>query len=224
MHPESQMSSVIRPTQNEQEMDEVYRLVHDAYLWRGYCTPQPDSRLRHYHHLDEIPETTVLIAIEDGKIVGTNSLTVDGTNGLPVDTDFKHIVDTVRQEKCRLGVSWRMATISRYRNDKKLVIALIQETVSLVIRKNIRTMLFTFNPRHEKVYKRILEMKTLSRKTDDVECLQNAPAVLMRWDIERCPDCWLHTEEEKAAKGTAIASSVYVPEGYGTTSYPPLDF
>jgi hypothetical protein len=211
MHSESQMSFMIRPVQNEQEMDKVYRLVHDVYLRRGYCTPQPDRRLRHYRHFDEIPETTVLIAIEDGKIIGTNSLTVDGPNGLPVDADFKHIVDTVRQEKHKLGASWRIATIHRYHNDKKLVIALIQETVSLVIRKNIRTMLFTFNPRHQKVYKRILGMKTLSQKINNVECLKNAPAVLMRWDIERCPDRWLHTEEEKAAKLAAVKSAVYMP-------------
>jgi hypothetical protein len=60
------------------------------------------------------------------------------------------------------------------------------------------TCVFTFNPRHERIYKRLLNMKTVARRVETVHGLCHAPAVLMRWDFEDCPDMWLRTEEERA--------------------------
>ena len=65
----------IRPIRDDCELDEIHRLVHDAYLDAGLIRPQPGGRLIYYPHLDGIPETTVLVAELNGVIVGTSTLT-----------------------------------------------------------------------------------------------------------------------------------------------------
>ncbi|MFC1479119.1 hypothetical protein ACFL6F_00840 [Planctomycetota bacterium] len=182
---------IIRPVQNSWEMDKVYRIVHDAYLERGYIEKQPDGKLIHYPHLDGIPETTILVALENGEIVGTNSITIDGPFGMHVDEDFKKECDQIRFENRLLASSWRIATKKSCRNERKAVMQLIQETVDHALGNGVETMLFTFNPRHERIYKKLLNMITVAKNGGSVTGLSNAPAVLMRVDDKDLPARWL---------------------------------
>ena len=61
-HVEDSEGFSIRPMYTELELDQIYKLTHDAYVERGYCEPQPGGKLIHYPHLDHIPETTILVA------------------------------------------------------------------------------------------------------------------------------------------------------------------
>ena len=204
---------VVRVAATAADMDKVYRLTHDAYLEQGYCAPQPDGRLIHYPHLDGIPETTVLVAEENGQIVGTNSLTLDGPAGLHVDSDFKAECDRIRAEARaagrRLGASWRIATRSSCRQVAVVVKSLIRETVSRFVADGVETVVFTFNPRHERIYKRLLNMRTVARHGGTVHGLNNAPAVFMRWEMATCPDQWLTTPAEFARRELARARIGY---------------
>ncbi|MBI3831317.1 MAG: hypothetical protein HY291_17495 [Planctomycetes bacterium] len=188
---------IVRPVRNAEEMDEVYRLTHDAYVGRGYNPPQPDGRLVHYPHLDAIPETTVLIAVENGRILGTNSITLDGPLGLSVDGDFKPECDAIRKERRPLATSWRIATREDLRSETRVVMGLIQETVRCGISAGVLTCMFTFNPRHERIYKKLLNLETVAQCAE-TKGLKNAPAILMRLDLENCPQRWLDTPELRA--------------------------
>jgi hypothetical protein len=173
---------IVRKIESEKELHDVYRLTYGVYLKCGYCKPNETGKLIHYPHLDNIPETTVFIAIKDGRIVGTNSITADGPSGLHVDEDFLTEVNKTREEKRRLVASWRIATdfvgISA-------VIRLIKKTIDYALKElKAETALFTFNPRHEKFYEKYLKMETIGRR-DCIKKLENAPAVLMRLDRER---------------------------------------
>ncbi|MFH1022485.1 MAG: hypothetical protein V1809_03790 [Planctomycetota bacterium] len=176
----------VRSVRNEWEMDEVYRMTHDAYVERGYTVPRPDGRLIHYPHLDGIPETTVLVAEVEGELVGTNSFTFDNSFGLPDDVDFRRECDAIRQEGRKLAASWRLVTRSGYRDERQIVMGLIQESIRRIVETGVTTCLFTFNPRHERVYQRLLNMKTVAR-SGETSGLQNAPAVFMRCDFETLP-------------------------------------
>ncbi|MFH1022279.1 MAG: hypothetical protein V1809_02710 [Planctomycetota bacterium] len=178
---------VIRPVRNDREMDDVCRLTHDAYVERGYCVPQPTGRLIHHPRHDGIPETTVLIAERNRSIVGTNSLTLDGPKGLPVDTDFGTECDAIRATGRRLASSWRIATRKDCRDEQKIVMGLIRETLRLGTLYGVQTCVFTFNPRHERIYERLLNMKTVARN-EGTAGLENAPAVFMRLDVETLPE------------------------------------
>ena len=190
-HAEAEAAAIqVRPIQNNAELEYIYRLCHDVYAERGYCAPQPDGRLVHYPHLDGIAQTTVLVALIDGEIVGTNSFTLDGPQGLHVDSDFRSECDAIRREGRALGASWRIATRLACRSERNVVMALIQETVRLFVESGVQTSVFTFNPRHERIYQRLLNMKTIAR-SDGTHGLNNAPAVLMRLDVESIPERWL---------------------------------
>jgi hypothetical protein len=180
----------VRGISNDAELDEVYRITHDAYLERGYCKAQPDGRLIHYPHLDRIPETRILIALIDGAILGTISWTLDGPQGFHVDSDFKTECDAIRKEGRRLAASWRIATRNSCRDERHVVMALIQETLRETLEAGVETTVFTFNPRHERVYQRLLNMTTVARN-DGTDGLENAPAVFMRMDRETVPERWL---------------------------------
>lgn len=180
---------VVRPIQNARELDEVHRLTHDAYLERGYCTPQPNGRLAHYPHLDVIPETTVLVAVQNGEIVGTNSWTMDGPNGLHVDSDFKPECDAIRREGRRVASAWRIATRSICRGERTVVMEMIRQTIRGCLVAGASTCVFTFNPRHERIYQRLLNMETVARSTG-TKGLTEAPAVFMRLDKENIPARW----------------------------------
>lgn len=194
----------IRPIENKKEMTEVYSIVHDAFVRRGYSKPQKNGQLRYNNHLDGILQTTVFVAIENKKVIGTVSFSIDGDKGLNVDSDFLKETNIIRQENRNLGSAWRMATLPEYRNNRKLLMGLIKTTVQYWIDNKIETVLFTFHRRHEEVYNRILGSQTIARSNKNVDGFQNAPAVLLRWDIENCPTKWLDTITRKKFKELII--------------------
>ncbi|MFH1022488.1 MAG: glycosyltransferase [Planctomycetota bacterium] len=180
---------VVRPIKNKDELDEVYRITHDAFLERGYCRPQADGRLVHYPRLDGIPETTVLVAIVQGEIVGTVSFTLDGPAGLHVDGDFREVCDRIRKEGKRMAGLWRIATRSRFRCEKEVVMALFRTCGHLIWDAGVEVSVYTFNPRHERIYQRLFNMTTVATN-DGTKGLSNAPAVFMRLDTPNVPVPW----------------------------------
>ena len=161
------------------EMEDVYRLTYRAYQRVGYCEEKQDARLIHYPHLDGIPETIVFGAWENGRLVGTNSLTVDGPAGLHVDEDFPREVSEVRQF-CHnygknLGASWRIVTEG---GRLEVLLRLIHATVMEGVRRRLHVTLYSFNPRHENFYHRLVGLETLAR--GQCTSLNNSPpSVLM---------------------------------------------
>src|SRR5437016_9467448 len=99
-------TAIIRPIANDAELAMVHRLTHDCYVSQGYATPQPDRRLAHYVDFDGLTQTTVVVAVMQGEIVGSISLTVDGPWGLTVEKDFKKYCDLLRYEGRSLSVIW----------------------------------------------------------------------------------------------------------------------
>lgn len=176
----------VRPIANAEELGEVYRMTHDAYVEMGFIDPRPGGRLVHYPHLDAAPETTVLVAVEAGRIVGTNSLTFDGPVGLHVDEDFKAQADALRATGRKLASSYRINTLHECRQRSDIVKALIRETVRAALAGGVETCLFIFHKRHERIYRKLLNMTTLAERPE-IACVRNFPAVLMRCDFEDLP-------------------------------------
>jgi hypothetical protein len=203
----------VRPIHNSRELDEVYRLTHDAFLERGYCERQPDGRLVHYPELDVSVDTTILIALVHGEIVGTISLTLDGPAGLHADHDFKPECDRIRAEGRAFAACWRLATRDRYRSENIVVMALIRAAVRLVCDAGVETAVFTFNPRHERIYQRILNMRTVARSAGS-DGLCNAPAVFMRLETAQIPQRWKADFQSGAHYRTVILrETAHTPAG-----------
>ncbi len=179
---------LIRPVLDEQELDQVYRLTHDAYVEQGYFQPKPDGRLRHYADIEAAPENMVLVAIDEGRIVGTVSVTLDGPAGFHVDHDFPSECDVIRAEGRPVGAAWRIVTAPDHRNSMALVVELIRSTIDLLDRFRVETILCSFNPRHERIYRKVFGMTTVAR-TEGVGAMKSA-AVLMRASIQEAVLSW----------------------------------
>ncbi|OYZ21457.1 MAG: hypothetical protein B7Y39_08990 [Bdellovibrio sp. 28-41-41] len=68
------------------ELSDAYRILHDSYVELGYTVPQISGmRIVKYF---AVPSTTTLIALFDGKVVGTISIIRRGSFGLPADAIF----------------------------------------------------------------------------------------------------------------------------------------
>jgi hypothetical protein len=185
-------------------MEAVWRLTHDEYVKMGYAAPRPDRLLRHFD-LDGIDETAVWIAEEEdaiGTVLGTISVTVDGPAGLHVDEEFRDAADAVRKE-CRLtgkklAAPWRIVTRSDHHGQLAISMALINACVEHVVNQGLDVTLYTFNPRHEKFYKRMLGFETIAGPRPS-PAVRNAPAVLMRGDLEVVARVWAQTQSRRSS-------------------------
>ncbi|GIU69069.1 MAG: hypothetical protein KatS3mg002_0305 [Candidatus Woesearchaeota archaeon] len=176
---------------NQEELKEVYHLTYKEYLREGYIQPNPEEMISLYPHLDNILETTTIGIYDKQKLIGTISWTLDGPFKLHTDIDFPEETQKVRDEGRRLAASWRIVTDYEYRKNMTVVFNLILAVVEEMLIGNIETALFTFNPKHEKVYRQILNMDTVAKKLDSIKGMNNAPAVLMRLDIEKLSNKWV---------------------------------
>lgn len=173
---------------------EVWRLTHDEYARLGYSSPRPDGMLRHYPHLDLIEETSVVVARDDdGELLGTNSLTVDGPAGLHVDATFPGEVDAVRRY-CQpriwaLGASWRIVVRHDVPRKLETVLGLIGHTRKLVSERDLDLVLYSFHPKHERFYQKAIGAVTLAGPRPDT-IMDGAPAILMRTDRDRLKRFW----------------------------------
>ena|SRR5687767_6092198 len=172
---------VVRPVRTLDELQQVYRLTHECYVSNGFAESHRTGLVVHYPHYDHIPETTILIAILEGKIVGSVSYTIDGPSGFTLDEDFRPECDSIREEGKRVGVVWRLVVDKSVRSNRAVVSDLIDGVIKLAVEYDVPTVLFAVNPRHENVYKRMLRMEVVERR-QATEGLTNAPAVLLRGD------------------------------------------
>lgn len=170
----------LRTINSKEDLENVYRIVHDAYVKSGYIKPKENGMHIEYEHLDNIPETKIIVAEIDNKIVGTISWTKDNKFGIHTDVDFPEETDWYRKNsKGKIGSSWRIVTMLENKNFIKIVLSLIEHAaVTYLSESEVEDCLYTFNPKHADVYSKILNMKVIAEKSN-VEGLENAPVVLM---------------------------------------------
>lgn len=165
-------------------LDDVLRLTHDSLVEIGAIVPKPTGMFNFFPHLDRIENTTVLIAENNGKIIGTNSFTIDGKHGLHTDILFKNETNYFRESsQIPIASSWRIATHNAYRNKRRLIIDLIETTRRLLVEAKIDTCLCTFQEKHENVYKRLLKAKTIAKKKGTADNTDTATFVLMKFKL-----------------------------------------
>lgn len=76
----------MRIARTKSELEQAYRILHDSYVDQKYMQPDPTGmRIIKYFAL---PSTTTLIAVWDGKVVGTMSIIRKTSFGLPLENIF----------------------------------------------------------------------------------------------------------------------------------------
>lgn len=176
-------------------LPEIYSLTHDTFVESGLILPKENKTLNLYPHLNEIDETVVLIAESEGKIIATNSVTIDGENGLHTDAYFKRETDRLREKGEKLGCSWRIATDKNYRCNIRVIMNLIKRSLSVGEKMGMETCLFIFEKRHERIYKKLIGAKTIAEKVCDIEGFieHKIHMVLMKADVRTVKNSLLKT-------------------------------
>lgn len=84
--PEPDSRLELKVAETQQELQECFRILHDAYVGSGFMKPDPSGmRVTIYHAL---PTTTTLCAKWEGKVVGTISMIREGVFGFPLQSVF----------------------------------------------------------------------------------------------------------------------------------------
>ena len=199
---------VVREARTLRELDQVHHITHESIVHAGYMDEVKGGRLITYPHLDTSPLTSILIAVDGDRVIGTNSLTADGPLKLHTDCYFSDETDAVRAEGRRLISSFRIATDPTWltHSSSALVMDIICFTFVLAFERfDFDTMLCTFNPKHENLYRRLLAARTLAHKEAISHGQVSAGAVLMRIDRESLPNRFLAQVQELRAHYLAPA-------------------
>lgn len=215
-------SYTLREAQTIRELDEVHRITHDSIVEAGYMPPQNGGRIISYPELDSSPRTTILVAVEGRRVIGTNSITADGPFGLHTDRHFRAETDVIRREGRRLVSSFRIATDPSWtgRRSFALVQDLVRLTLVVAIHKyDFETILCTFNPKHETVYERWLAARTVRLIEAMADDRIAAGAVMMRIDRERLPHSVL--DEVNAIAQTLLVDVAAAPVPAGAEFFTP---
>ena len=186
----------VRAVTGDGELDDVHRLVHDAYVRSGYIEPRPGGRLLYCSRLEAAPETTVFAVYSAGRIVGPSTVTLDGPEGFHLDGEYPREVVRVRGEGRKLAASWRLAVTAPGTSRMRILLALVRANQDLFHREGVETCLFTLVPHLGAVYRRILLARRVAFAPPGRGCesesleMFRCSTVLMRWDRESCPTRW----------------------------------
>ena len=84
--PEPDSRLVLKIAETKEELEDCFRILHDAYVGSGFMKPHASGmRITRYHAL---PTTTTLCAKFDGRVVGTISMIREGVFGFPLQAVF----------------------------------------------------------------------------------------------------------------------------------------
>ena len=130
--------------------------------------------------------TKTIVAEHNSKIIGTNSITVDGEMGLPSDKYFKEETDFVRNKTAgNVGNSWKIAIAEDNRKNIGILFDIIQKTVELAVEMDIQTCLYIFPKKHENVYKKFIKAETISEKKCNIGDKKDVHLVLMKTETKQ---------------------------------------
>jgi hypothetical protein len=167
-------------------ISDIYKLTHDTCVEAGVILPKEDGQLITFPHLDYTPQTTILIAEQDGQIIGTNSFKIDGSEGLHTDIYFREETDKIREKVTGvLGCSWRIATHKEYRKERSLILDMIKRTFEVALTANCEVCLFIFSEKHSRIYQRIIGAEIVSKKNFSLDNNIETMGVMMQVEIQK---------------------------------------
>ncbi len=170
---------------NCSKLDEVYRLTHDTLTEAGDIPPQKEGKIVSFPEIDRIPQTTIIIAEQNDRIVGTISFTLDSENGLHVSKWFKKETEQLRKiTSGRLGAFWRIATQNNYRKSRALVLDLMDCAFTVARNEKCDFGLLVSTYRHIRLYQRFIGAQILAQRKSSLDKNFQIDTAMMIFNIE----------------------------------------
>jgi hypothetical protein len=136
------------------EWEQAFQLAADTYQARGYESSAADCRFTSYHAL---PDSVVLVAKEQQRVVATLSLVPDNTLlGLPLESLYRDELRQLRQQGRKLFEGGTLAGDGLgTREFHHVFLTLMQLAWQCMIHRGADTTVITVNPRHSALYSKL---------------------------------------------------------------------
>ncbi len=127
---------------NSRELFDLYRLTYECYQADGHPLPNADGLWIPHPEFDHLPTTTIFIAQLGGEMVGTVSITMDGTLGLPLDKKFPNTCRLNRLKGRRVAQVWRLLVRESCPIKSSIVVSLLTEATQRLMAEGAQTCLY----------------------------------------------------------------------------------
>lgn len=172
---ESQQNFKIFAVSRPSELTRASALLQRRYAWRGYSVAPLEARRR---------RSITLTAAQDGITVATITAALDSAEGLYVESLYPDCVADLRQPGRKLCEFGKFAVDDSVRS-QALLGAIFHVACMYVLEVHRCTdALIEVNPRHVRFYEQMLGFTCAAEQRLDRSV--NAPAVLLRLDLEHC--------------------------------------
>lgn len=105
---------VVRVAADPGELNAVYRLRYDAYLLKGYISPDPSGMKR--DDWEELPHTMHFVALVQDKVVGAVRLVLDSQSGLPMEREFAREIGLLKAQGRKVAEASTLVVTPDYPN------------------------------------------------------------------------------------------------------------
>ncbi len=177
---------VLKIAESQEELEQCFALLHDAYVGAGFMQPSPSGlRATIYHAL---PTTTTLCAKFDGKVVGTLSLIRESVFGFPLQAIFD-----LREIRARGGKIAEVSALAVHPDFRKTGGAILFPLMKFMYEYcttffDTRHLVIAVHPTRIEMYESLLMFKRLAEKeVASYDFANGAPAVGGALDLKSAP-------------------------------------
>ena len=151
---------------SEEEKKQARDIVLEEYTRSGYLTESvSQSGVEKILPSDEAVASShgiVLAISHEGFVVGTVSVILDSSEGLPMDSLYRNEIDELRQSGVRLAEIVQLAIDRKFKSGTPgiqgrlaLLLPLFRGILDIGAEKNIDGFCITVNPKHDHFYKEL---------------------------------------------------------------------
>ena len=195
---------ILKIAETQQELEDCFRLLHDAYVDAGLMKPDVSGlRVTIYHAL---PTTTTLCAKFDGRVVGTLSLIRESALGVPLQRIFD--LTQIREKEGQITEVSALAIHKDFRVTGGSILFPLMKFMYEYCTTffDTRHLVIAVNPRHIEMYESLLFFKRLSANiVEKYDFVNGAPAVGATIDLREAPRIFKHHYASKPLRKNLYA-------------------
>lgn len=177
----------LKVAETQQELEDCFRILHDAYVASGFMKPAPSGlRVTMYHAL---PTTTTLCAKYDGRVVGTMSMIREGVFGFPLQAVFD--LSDVRAKQGQIAEISALAVHPDFRKTGGAILFPLMKFMYQYCTEyfDTRHLVIAVNPDKIELYESLLFFERLQENVvDKYDFANGAPAVGATLDLPAAKD------------------------------------
>lgn len=185
--PEPDARLELKIAETEQELEDCFRILHDAYVGSGFMKPDLSGmRITQYHAL---PTTTTLCAKYEGRVVGTISMIREGVLGFPMQAIFN--LESVRAKGGNIAEISALAVHPDFRKTGGAILFPLMKFMHKYCTEyfDTRHLVIAVNPEKIELYEALLFFERLQEMpVDKYDFANGAPAVGATLDLRHAAE------------------------------------